>query len=204
MFIPVPMVAEVVTQFLYPSGNRALNVWTVRNDSAEWTESSLEDLLDVFEAQVGGTQWLAQVSNQITFTRLYARALYTQFGEFADRDVTHIGTNASPAMPANVTVSVKLASGFTGRSRRGRKYWIGLAENAVSGDFITTGFSAAIQLALSNLAAALIAQDFRLGIVSYVENGVPREEGLFTPVTSIVLVDDRVDTQRRRLTNAPF
>jgi len=70
----------------------------------------------------------------------------------------------------------------------------------VSGDFVnpTTAQNilAAVRALIEDVPQSLNAQ---LVVVSRYSNGVPRSVGIATPVTSAILVDSRVDTQRRRL-----
>jgi hypothetical protein len=111
-----------------------------------------------------------------------------------------VGTSSGNALPNNVTVATKLLSGLTGRSRRGRKYFVGMSDNNISAGAqnILGAMQTALNQAYEELLTLLTAEDWTWIIVSLISNGVPRTEGLKTPIiafaTNLVL-----DSMRRRL-----
>lgn len=110
------------------------------------------------------------------------------------------GTGTGEPMPNNVTVATKLVSGFTGRSRRGRKFFVGMQETQTQtgGQLITTTLQIALNAAYQALITALVNEGWQLVINSVTANGVPRAVGLNTPVTA-ALTELTVDSMRRRL-----
>jgi hypothetical protein len=110
------------------------------------------------------------------------------------------GSDENLANPNNVTVVTKLATGMTGRSRRGRTYHVGLPEDALAADkqHITPTWQTFLQGAFADLITALITAGFELVVASTISGGVPRTEGITTPVTSAV-TNLQLDSQRRRL-----
>lgn len=120
-----------------------------------------------------------------------------QFTQLIETD----GTASGVGLPGNVTLAISFKSGFSGRSRRGRMYWLQLTEDDTTGNLVNDGF-------LLTLAEAVTAffTDVADGagvdhsIVSYCHDGVWRTDALVTPVTAYAFADDFIDSQRRRLT----
>jgi len=116
---------------------------------------------------------------------------------------TGAGTDASPALPNNVTFAIKKLSGLTGRSARGRVFWIGIPRNKTS-------------LVNENLLdatyAGLIVEDIDFVrstieglagwdavLVSRVTGGFARPFGVTFPWLTTSNTDLIVDTHRGRL-----
>lgn len=110
------------------------------------------------------------------------------------------GTSGDDSMPNNSTIVTKLASGLTGRSRRGRSYFAGLGRNALNPDrqTVTSTFQGALEDAFIELRDLIIAAGFEWVVTSLISGGVPRTTGLNTPITNAV-VNPTLDSQRRRL-----
>lgn len=110
------------------------------------------------------------------------------------------GTAEGNPLPNNCTVVTKLATGFTGRSRRGRKYAVGLADIHVNADAqtITTVFQAALNAIFEELIDAMVSEGWKLVVNSLVSGGAPRTTGLNTEILS-ASTDLTLDSQRRRL-----
>lgn len=109
-------------------------------------------------------------------------------------------------LPNNVTLAIKLSSGMTGRSNRGRQYWIGIKQNQLASDYnhITTTFQTAIKGAYDSLISDLVSAGFTLVIASLYSGvdgdgkPIPRTTGVTHEVASVV-VNATIDSQRRRL-----
>jgi len=123
------------------------------------------------------------------------------------------GDVASPLMPGNVALAVKLKSGFTGRNRQGRIFQGGFVESQQEGNEVTLATRDNIVNAYEQLRAQLAAANTPLAVASYYNgmtlqppapNGTcqrtptPRATALVTPVIDIV-ADTYIDSQRRRL-----
>jgi len=114
-------------------------------------------------------------------------------------DLPQSGNDSGQPLPNNVTVSVKLDTGFTGRSKRGRQYFIGLVTTQlVDSNHLLTGMVTALQTAYSALIDAISDAGWTLVIASFVSGGVPRTTALLTPVLT-ASVNPTLDSQRRRL-----
>lgn len=110
------------------------------------------------------------------------------------------GTQAGNPMPNNVSVAIKLLSGFTGRSRRGRKFFAGLSDSVVTADGqqVTSTFANALEVIFTNLLDEIATAGFTWVIASLFTNGAPRAAGVVTPIVS-VLADTFLDSMRKRL-----
>jgi len=109
------------------------------------------------------------------------------------------GTNLTLAEPNNVAICATHYTGRTGRSRRGRTFIGGLAENEVSlGDLVNVTAGNAIVNAYIALRTALLAVNFVHCVASFFTGGAPRAVGLGTAVVT-TYVDPYADSQRRRL-----
>ena len=113
---------------------------------------------------------------------------------------TVAGGNATVALPGGTTTAVKHATGVRGRSFRGRSYVVGLAQNDVASGLVVVARRDAIQAAFNTLRTNLAADAAgdQLVVVSFMENGVWRAQGVATPVVSSS-AHQNVDSQRRRL-----
>lgn len=107
--------------------------------------------------------------------------------------------NGGP-LPNHVTVATKLLSGFTGRSRRGRKYMVGMDNSHITADKQHIGalLQTGLQTAYTELIDLLVTEGVNWVIASFISNGVPRSEALVTNVASVV-TNLVIDSQRRRL-----
>lgn len=110
-----------------------------------------------------------------------------------------VGAGAAPVLPNNVTIAVSFRTSRRGRSFRGRNYFAALAEDQVVANNITGPTAAAIVGAYEDLLDGPLADDWQWGVVSRYSGGAPRAAGIFTPVTSVLVTDTVVDSQRRRL-----
>jgi hypothetical protein len=121
---------------------------------------------------------------------------------------TLTGSLAGGIYPPNVSICVSFRTGLSGRSYRGRLYFPGMPNVApVSGGFTDAGSIAFWLPRMQALRTRLITAGYQLCIVSLYSgknldgSKKPRLVGLATPVTT-VLMDRRVDSQRRRLPDA--
>lgn len=108
--------------------------------------------------------------------------------------VNVVGTNSNTALTDQIACVVTLRTGVAGRSNRGRMYWPGLGDDALSGDGYTfgTSFLAGFQSAVDDWHDAMTATGETLGVLSRVLSS-------FREVTSLE-ARRPIATQRRRLT----
>jgi len=198
-FIPAADTAEV--KMIFESlGQECLNVFHVRTTDG-WTTELLQGVAEFFrdwwddnlKSQAGDECELVAI--QATDIAVEAGAQY-----YLTAGMPIAGVNSNPAAPGNVTVAVKLATGFTGRSRRGRKFIVGLTEGSTEGNMLESGTRTAIQDAYDTLLAEIdpAVPDGQLVIVSFCDNGDWRDDALVTRVLT-ASVNPELDSQRRRL-----
>lgn len=106
----------------------------------------------------------------------------------------------SPGLPSNVALCVSFRTPNRGRSFRGRNYVAGLGESEVTGNTVAAPTVAGIQTSYSNLISIAAGVGFEWVVISRSHNLEPRLTGVATAITSVVVTDPFVDSQRRRLT----
>lgn len=109
------------------------------------------------------------------------------------------GDVSGEAMPTGTTITASWRTGLAGRSFRGRTYHVGLAESQCTGNSIASGIRTQMLTAYGRLILDTQAGDYPLAVCSRVSNGAPRVSGILTNV-SAVIVEEFIDSQRRRLT----
>jgi hypothetical protein len=137
-----------------------------------------------------------------SLTRLRMRNIGMENGQVVDYTTTLpiTGTAVGNSLPSNVALSLKLNTGFGGRSYRGRLYHFGFSEDQVSGNFVDTAVADDILASYNQLITSLATPgNWEWVVVSYVEAGAPRTVALVNTILNVSLVDRRIDTQRRRL-----
>ncbi len=136
-------------------------------------------------------------------TRIRTKALdslgspYEDYAFTTPRNGTRAGGNI---LPNGMAFCMKLSTGLTGRSFRGRIYVGGLNYDQLTSSVdlsasAVTGLLTGYGTLMTNLAAG----GHTLAVVSYRADKTWRALGKSTPVTTIVAVDNHLDSQRRRL-----
>lgn len=198
-FIPAADTAEVVMTYTLPDGNQAKNVYNVREANiTTWTPAALNALCDEFEDWETNTTKTMR-SSSVLCTRIAARDLSSENGAIVERVVAIAGTAASPVLPANVTFAIKASTGIAGRSFRGRTFWIGIPESAVTGDLLDAAWAGFFIAGMEALQAALLANGWVHVVVSRYSNKAPRVAAVVTDIIGYSATDNIIDTQRRRL-----
>ena len=163
----------------------------------------LQQLAGTIDGVVGGG-WLTEQPTEAVYVRTEVRGLTVE-NDLAASDGTSTGpgTNAGVALPNNVTLSIKKESGLTGRSARGRTYWIGIprTETTVGDENILTNVYVTAVVANVELIRTGIngLATWNAVLVSRFTGGAERTVGKTFPWISSVAIDQRVDTQRNRL-----
>lgn len=198
-FVPITDVLRIVPHFTHPSGKVMVNVLYVIDNIGGDINVRLAALKDRY------VTWFAtyaadHVSDTVNLSRIVVTDMSVPNGAQIDIPVTgQAGNVASPALPSNVTFATSFRTGLSGRSFRGRGYWIGLAESMVLNNTLDATQAGLIRDAWEEFDNELGTISMGHVVVSFVANGVPRTEGLATPINAYVNVDTRIDTQRRRL-----
>lgn len=168
-----------------------------------YTLTDLQALATAVDARVGGNFKALQPLEAI-YIRTEVRGLAVE-NDLTASDGTNNGPglDAAAALPNNVTISIKKESGLTGRSARGRCFWIGIArtqttpgnENLLDATYVANVVAAVDQIRDGIADLPL----WNPVLVSRFSNKVQRPTGLTFPWISNVAVDTIVDTARGRL-----
>jgi hypothetical protein len=116
------------------------------------------------------------------------------------------GITSSDALPNSVSLAVSFRTANRGRSFRGRNYIAGLTHSQVSDNTVDDTTVAAWQAAYTELLTVASDAGVNWVVVSRFHgvdpdtgDPIPRVEAVVTPVVTVVVVDNVVDGQRRRL-----
>lgn len=109
------------------------------------------------------------------------------------------GGSIDDNLPLNVALCVSFRTSSRGRSFRGRNYITAIPVSQVNGSLADGAFVTAQQDAYNELLN--VAEDLSMlwVVISRFHNNAPRTEGVGTVVTGAVIVDNVLDSQRRRL-----
>jgi len=198
-FIPASGVAEVNVRAEY-LGIPIENVFHFLTTEDPITPSLLVDIGQVFSLS-WSSNYLPFVVGDYVAKEVLVIDLSSQFGGTAtDTSLAgSAGDIADNAMPGNVVFCVSLRTAERGRSRRGRKYLSGLGEGQVTGNLVSPTVAANLVAAIEGVRTDMLTNGYQMVVVSRQENNVPRTTALSTPVTTVVAVDNTVDTLRGRL-----
>lgn len=199
-FIPAPNTASV--ELIYMNGSLVIeNVLHVYKGSP-YVLADLTAVRTIFDAWDLAT-WKAQRSEGWLLTRIKSKALDTAIAPVEDFPLPapRIGAQSGQQFPPSATFAVKLSSGLTGRSSRGRLFVPGLtaAMSPQPCTFLYAANANGIVAALNTLKGNLAAGGHTLCITSYSHDKAWRATAVNYAVTGISYSDLSVDCQRRRL-----
>lgn len=198
-FIPVPSVARL--EMIYTVFSQVMENVVYLYNGDNWSTGKLTDL-----ATNAATAWDAEFGPIVSASVTLSKVRATDMSEFPAAQVeipaAATGNLVAGALPGNVTAATKFSGGLTGRSTRGRAYFVGLTAAQVVDNHLATGTGDDINNAWTAFFAALntVVDGHPLHVVvSFVEDGAWRTEGLVTNVISYT-TENNTDSQRRRLT----
>lgn len=198
-FQSVPETAEIIIRYT-GYGSNMVNVLAARKTGGY-------DLADIFGLATAvdalvAADWLEIQTEDVTYEETTVRGLENPNDfEFSIGTSSGTGEIIDLGVSGNVTLSIKKASGLTGRSARGRTYWIGLARGQLSANknLVDTATVTLIEAAMELMRVGIITQGWTPVIVSRFTGGVERDPATTFPWIGSVAVDNEVDSQRRRL-----
>lgn len=163
----------------------------------------LQQLAGQIDAQVAAA-WLPDQPIEAVYLRTEVRGLEFVNDFLAiDGTSTGPGTAVSEALPGNVTFAVKKSSALTGRSARGRSYWIGIPRAFLKSgneNEVTTGYAAIVVANIDLIRTSINGLPGWFAVlVSRFADKVERPFGVTFSWISSINTDERVDTQRNRL-----
>jgi hypothetical protein len=199
-FIPIPNTASV--ELIYSLfGDVVENTFSVISN-APFDLAALQSLRGAFDGW-HNTNFKNVVAADTVLQRIRTRALDTASSPTEDYHLPtpRPGTAGSGSFPSNVTLAIKLATTLAGRSYRGRIYLPSICGGCGSGQTVTSGAAAAYQTTMTALQPALTAvnANWHICVASRYNNGAWRTVGVCTIATGWVVVNNNLDSQRRRL-----
>lgn len=199
-FIPVPDVAQVnlrytlagqqvenTLYFLFPSTPGSADLLDLATYCRGWRDVSLKP--------IQGSHCLLREVYAVSLTS--ATAPTATYVESPAEPGDYTGT----PLPNNVTIAVSFRTEGRGRSSRGRNFALGLTETALSstlGQTVQSTYEADLIAAYQELIDTP-PTDLTWVVVSRYTDGAPRTTGIYIPITSVILTDTTIDSQRRRL-----
>jgi len=196
-FIPVPDTIQVEVRGELQGVNVENTFYYLSPGTID--QALLDAVADAALAYVEGDMSL--FNNNFTLREVYARDLSdsTFLSALAPSLTSPTGAYTDPN-PNQVTFALKRTSGFSGRSARGRIFWMGIAEGHTSGtNIMDVGAANDMVDWLKNLDIAVALEGVTPVIVSRYNAGVPRTTGVTYPLADWSWSDLRVDTQKGRL-----
>lgn len=109
-----------------------------------------------------------------------------------------VGIRSGDTMPSFVTLAIARQSGLTGRSSRGRIFWMGLAESDVAVNVVSGALATSIIDFLEDQDAIAVTAGFTPVVVSRFQNNVELTVPQTYPVAGWFARDLNVDTRRSR------
>lgn len=196
-FVPAPNIVMVEVIGL-KDGQIIENRFHV-NVLGEPTSGNLSTLSAAVQSWVT-TDYALRLPQEVAITEVRLTSLHTQNGIQLSSPMTVTGAGVNGAMPNEVTLCVSLRSAFVGRSARGRFYLLGIPKDAVTTqNRVSATYRGLAAGTLQALIGAVNGSGFVTVIVSYITNKAPRPGGpVYFVVQTAVVVDDIVDSQRRR------
>ena len=166
-----------------------------------YTIPNLQLLADLVDGKVG-VFWKPIQPAAAIYADTTVRGLAEE-NDFVTTAVLNAGPGALivSALPGNVTFSIKKASAQTGRSARGRLYWIGPHENMLTSNENVFNILDAIAMvdAVEEVREGIQNACWTPVIVSRFQNKVQRAFGVTFNWVTTSSVDNFVDSQRGRL-----
>jgi len=120
--------------------------------------------------------------------------------------VATTGEQLTELEPNNVSLAISFRTVNRGRSFRGRNYFVGLTGDQVVQNRVLGTFIESLVDAYELLLGSPFAPSWQWSVVSrffgvdpVTKEPIPRTAAVITPITTVVVVDNVVDSQRRRL-----
>lgn len=148
------------------------------------------------------TEYAVPLATSLSLREIYLTDLSSQNGPTVTIPApapAPTGGVGADALPNNVAACISFRTAHRGRSYRGRNYVPALPDTMVTLNEMAPSLQADLVDAYNGLFARATTAAVTWVVVSRFENGAPRTNGNAEPVTSVVLVDPIVDSQRRRL-----
>ncbi len=199
-FIPAVDGIKVMMEFVSAQGNRAMNIFWVRDEGGVASIARLTELHGIIHAWANA-EWDVVAADAWEFDRLVTQDWNVENSWVVQTLPSVAGARTSEALPATSTMALSLRTGLAGRSFRGRLYHVGLTEDQTEGDFIDPVKATEIVAAYDQLRLDLQADDFTWVVASFVTDGAPRAAAVLSNVINILMTNTALDTMRSRHAN---
>jgi len=196
-FIPVPDTVQLEIRGTL-AGEQVENTFYYL--SAGTIDQTLLDAITL-AADTYVTAEIGQFSTNFVYRESYARDLSdsTFLSSLLPATGTPTGAFTGPRAN-NETFAFKRTSGFSGRSARGRIFWMGIADGmCASANLVDPAWSNPTVDWLEALDAVIALEGVTPVIVSRYNAGVPRTTGVTYPLLTWTYTDLRIDTLKGRL-----
>lgn len=118
------------------------------------------------------------------------------------------GSAIGGSLPGNCSLAVSFRTASRGRSFRGRNFVVGIPlEEMSSTDQVQSAYASTVKDTYDAFQTAITTADWTWVVASRfsgvdpdTHKPIPRVAGVTTPITSVIVVDNVIDSQRRRLT----
>lgn len=176
----------------------------IENTSYWHAESALEasDLTDLANDLIAW--WIANFAGLVADGVQLREVTATDLSTSTSPSVTvaadaTFGSGGTNPLPSNVALCVSFRTSSRGRSFRGRNYISGIDRNNLIGpNEFNSGYLTDVVTAYNALVDASSA-GMTWGVFSRFHNKVARTAGVFSPILTVLCVDNLVDSMRRRL-----
>jgi len=201
VFQSVPETASIEVIYTY-NGEPVQNSFYARMTGG-YDLADVQELADEIDIAVG-ENWLDIQPSEAIYQRTEVRGLEFENDVLATADANAgPGEELSNALPNQVTISIKKTSGFTGRSARGRTYWIGIPSGKVepsNENLLQAAYIAEVETEVGRIRTRTNTTGTWVAVlVSRVTGGAKRPFGITFVWVDVVCVNVVVDTQRGRL-----
>jgi len=199
-FVPVPAAIKVDWFYTYNGINCMNRMYVNRTESEPTAVTCAAVAQQAADWWNGNCKVLVPASCALRLVQATSVAVQNGPSATFSLGLPSAGTNGQASLPGNVTICVSLRTGLTGRSARGRWYWVGLGEDQVTDNNLLAGAAVSITAAMDALLNAMNAINSAPIIVSFESNGGPRVGGpVKFFITDALMVDTTIDSQRGRL-----
>ncbi len=200
-FQSVPETAQINIIYTYNSVT-CENVLYGRKTGG-YSVGDLAALAAQIDTQINSS-WLPLQPAEAVYLRTEVRGLENENDLVVENNTnTGPGTDLTDPVPNNVTFAIRKSSGLTGRSARGRLYWIGIPRDKLTSpdenNLLSTYVTALVDAVDDQRVGINAVTGWAAVLVSRFQGGAKRAEGVTFPWLSTGAIDARVDTQRGRL-----
>lgn len=197
-FIPVPNTVMVETRMLWASQNVENTLYFAFASAPSVAQMTV--LVNAVESW-----WVAfyapLASDQVTLREVAATDLTSQTGPSVAFPAigSPAGELTSPSLPNNCTLAVSFRTALRGRSYRGRNYFCGLTELQVANNIVDATNITNLQDCYEAIFPIQGTANCQWVVVSRHHDNAPRTTGVATPIISVTITDNVIDSQRGRL-----